>query len=288
MRCILTPLDMILFAIYILLIGDTLFHWKYYTSCHSPIQFFLLFTFCLILLHRIVFIMRTSPNISITKRKVLVYFSYLVLDPTFIYLTIQGIIWQSLNQQYTPKCVPSFRVPWLIWWWIIILVFIDIFLVLTAVLKGVRWWQIRRFRQRIRRLVDEISVMNDQTLNRMLLSAVGDDLVNNMNDQVGLAEEEIARIVKKANGRGPVNLGEVAQESCPICYENLGQEDDMLSLPICNHVFHTRCIHNWLTRSPLCPICRSNVRTNLISHLCNINGNIHSIDGGNSLSLNSA
>jgi len=45
-------------------------------------------------------------------------------------------------------------------------------------------------------------------------------------------------------------------ELCPVCMGPLC-EDDLEAR--CGHVFHKKCIVNWLSRSNTCPMCRSEV-----------------------------
>ncbi len=46
---------------------------------------------------------------------------------------------------------------------------------------------------------------------------------------------------------------------CPICLEEFKQNEYKRVLPLCNHVFHKRCIDKWLMEnSKECPVCRCN------------------------------
>ena len=44
-------------------------------------------------------------------------------------------------------------------------------------------------------------------------------------------------------------------EPCPICYDDIKTEKDS-SILICKHIFHKKCIKNWLSQNTSCPICR--------------------------------
>ena len=48
-------------------------------------------------------------------------------------------------------------------------------------------------------------------------------------------------------------------ESCSICLESFEKEHRVKKLP-CNHLYHPDCIDVCLQNSPLCPLCRGNVR----------------------------
>jgi hypothetical protein len=41
--------------------------------------------------------------------------------------------------------------------------------------------------------------------------------------------------------------------TCPICIEEIREDSKELS---CKHVFHTKCITEWLKKAHTCPTCR--------------------------------
>jgi len=48
-------------------------------------------------------------------------------------------------------------------------------------------------------------------------------------------------------------------ETCSICHENL--ENELYTLPECNHTFHTNCVITWFRMSDCtknCPLCNNN------------------------------
>lgn len=46
---------------------------------------------------------------------------------------------------------------------------------------------------------------------------------------------------------------------CAICLSEFVDNDILLLLPGCRHVFHTDCINIWLENRVTCPVCRSNL-----------------------------
>ena len=50
---------------------------------------------------------------------------------------------------------------------------------------------------------------------------------------------------------------------CSICLNDFNQNEKVLQLPGCNHLFHRECIRLWLNTHLDCPYCRSNVREQL-------------------------
>lgn len=48
--------------------------------------------------------------------------------------------------------------------------------------------------------------------------------------------------------------------------EITAEELPALIMPVCRHVFHVECITRWLELSLFCPMCKTNVRSNLVTH----------------------
>ncbi|KAK9757653.1 hypothetical protein RND81_01G177100 [Saponaria officinalis] len=55
--------------------------------------------------------------------------------------------------------------------------------------------------------------------------------------------------------------GSKVQLECAICLIEFLDVEALRLLPGCNHVFHPRCIDQWLLRHVTCPICRRNLET---------------------------
>ncbi|EER08184.1 conserved hypothetical protein [Perkinsus marinus ATCC 50983] len=83
--------------------------------------------------------------------------------------------------------------------------------------------------------------------------ATRDDMVRR------IPKTEYHRLLEESGSRSPNEAVDVP-ESCPICLSDFSDDDSVMILP-CNtrHVFHERCITQWLAVSQLCPICRANI-----------------------------
>ncbi|EER20548.1 conserved hypothetical protein [Perkinsus marinus ATCC 50983] len=83
--------------------------------------------------------------------------------------------------------------------------------------------------------------------------ATRDDMVRR------IPKTEYHRLLEESGSRSPSEAVDVP-ESCPICLSDFSDDDSVMILP-CNtrHVFHERCITQWLAVSQLCPICRANI-----------------------------
>lgn len=47
---------------------------------------------------------------------------------------------------------------------------------------------------------------------------------------------------------------------CPICLESL----DKIFTTVCNHDFHESCINTWLETKNTCPLCRHDLKDNVV------------------------
>lgn len=64
-----------------------------------------------------------------------------------------------------------------------------------------------------------------------------------------------------------VSYFECESIECSICLDKLDKKNTV-SLDNCNHMYHDKCIREWLKKSRLCPLCRSNVDISEISSEC--------------------
>jgi hypothetical protein len=67
-------------------------------------------------------------------------------------------------------------------------------------------------------------------------------------------------IQSKARSYDPKTDGEA--ESCAICMEEFTAElgNDVAELNCdSKHIFHTKCIQEWVTKNDICPLCRKSI-----------------------------
>lgn len=43
-------------------------------------------------------------------------------------------------------------------------------------------------------------------------------------------------------------------DNCSICFESMSEK--IVSITICNHVYHDNCLDEWLLNNKTCPLCR--------------------------------
>ena len=48
-------------------------------------------------------------------------------------------------------------------------------------------------------------------------------------------------------------------ESCSICLEEYIENEVLLKVNKCNHVYHKNCIMKWMDESEICPLCRETI-----------------------------
>jgi hypothetical protein len=50
----------------------------------------------------------------------------------------------------------------------------------------------------------------------------------------------------------------IGEETCTICLNEFGEDEQCHYLDECNHKFHTKCIISWFRKASTCPNCRDN------------------------------
>jgi len=46
--------------------------------------------------------------------------------------------------------------------------------------------------------------------------------------------------------------------NCTICLEEFNNDEEIIKLK-CNHLFHSKCIDDWIKKNQSCPLCRLNL-----------------------------
>jgi len=67
---------------------------------------------------------------------------------------------------------------------------------------------------------------------------------------------KLARFLKAPPRQTALKEGQVEEEECSICLENMSEGVVRLS---CGHRFHQCCAEEWLVNTPTCPICNATV-----------------------------
>lgn len=66
----------------------------------------------------------------------------------------------------------------------------------------------------------------------------------------------LGKYCMKKNTEMPSNVSELLEHSCPICIDNIDDDDYIRLLPVCEHYFHKKCIDKWFKTNDSCPCCR--------------------------------
>lgn len=62
-------------------------------------------------------------------------------------------------------------------------------------------------------------------------------------------------------------LGVPLEDECSICLLQFEVNEDILVYPCCKHRYHQECINIWMETRMTCPLCRGNLRVNLMREI---------------------
>ena len=71
----------------------------------------------------------------------------------------------------------------------------------------------------------------------------------------GLSRQQIRNLPRKLYRDLPPP---VTATSCSVCLEDFRPEDRLITIP-CGHLFHEKCLSDWLEINAICPLCRAPV-----------------------------
>ncbi|KAL1542872.1 RING-type E3 ubiquitin transferase [Salvia divinorum] len=57
----------------------------------------------------------------------------------------------------------------------------------------------------------------------------------------------------------------VLATDCAICLDKIESEQPARMVPGCNHGFHLQCADAWLSKNPICPLCRAKIAPHLFN-----------------------
>lgn len=49
------------------------------------------------------------------------------------------------------------------------------------------------------------------------------------------------------------------QSQCKLCLRYFQQGEELMKIPICDHIFHIPCLRKWLVDWQKCPTCEQNI-----------------------------
>jgi len=78
----------------------------------------------------------------------------------------------------------------------------------------------------------------------------------------GLTFEEINQLPKFKYNKALLQDAEKPEDSnevCAICLCDFEQDETLIKLANCNHMFHDTCLTNWISKNAFCPYCRGRV-----------------------------
>lgn len=105
-----------------------------------------------------------------------------------------------------------------------------------------------------------LSDINDNSYSSSTELVIGDNNNTEENDNCLKSLNPLHLSILLTNKKSFSQKKFETQPLCPICNENFTKnEEDLIQLPRCSHLFHWNCIDIWLKKKPNCPICRLDV-----------------------------
>jgi len=84
--------------------------------------------------------------------------------------------------------------------------------------------------------------------------------------------EVATRVARFGDIANPLNL------ACPISLENFNENDQVLVIRHCNHIFSNTGLHLWFRTNCRCPVCRYDIRDHVSNNAINISSLASNID----------
>jgi hypothetical protein len=183
-----------------------------------------------------------------------------MIFPAFTYWTIQGTIW-TIEDSQNANCTSYVEIFWLIYLCLSISYILILTIIIYAIYEIIHYYRLLRIRRRIEDILNNIDVL----LASNALQNVYENNGSVLRNEMGLTESEKACLKQTILQEGDQPLG--IETQCSICIEHLNENENIIVLPGCKHVFHAICVLAWLERKPFCPNCKGNIRTQIVDQM---------------------
>jgi hypothetical protein len=258
--------DIVLVASLAYLAIDLVCEWDGFKDCVRPVHKWLLASYCLVFVSRVIHIAGVALANSTGQEHFLVHWrvkgtknnfmrllTWCMILPAFVVWTGVGTIWISDVINQSPQCLPDPMHFWFFGIWQVL----SYAWVATYVLLGTMAF---RFERRLRRAEGDFhQVVDEEGVARWGGSGSRPD---------GL--DSLALLPTTGNGLAPATIqalpgmhrrdGETCcEDDCPICLCSILPGESLRRLGVCGHVFHRSCVDIWLLRSRECPLCKTQV-----------------------------
>ena len=79
-----------------------------------------------------------------------------------------------------------------------------------------------------------------------------------LQQQIRLEPQQLVNLEQNYKRRYSLHI-QAETNVCSICLQAFIEEEQVVQLPHCKHIFHDHCIRGWFENSTQCPYCRNNV-----------------------------
>ena len=251
--------DFFYFLLFAYLIYHVISSWSSFSYCDQPLHIWLLVTFGFYILKRIIIFLMNSIHNSACFRFLLSIYLVLIF-PSFVYWTIHGTIW-TVQQSQNAVCSTHVDLFWLIYLCISVSYVLILTIIIYAIYEIIHFYRLLRIRRRIEDILNNIDVL-------LVSNALQNVYENNnglIRHEMGLTENEKALLPQILLDNE--KFEEIQNEECSICIEKISQNENIIVLPGCKHIFHALCVLTWLERKPFCPNCKGNIRNQIVDQM---------------------
>jgi len=243
-------------------------NWSSFDSCYAPTQYFFLSAISVIFVDKFCFVLLKRSFTPVKVKRIIGFFVSFIINPAFLIITFKGIEWQIQNSRQAGNCSVVSEKSWLVWLTIGILAITD-FVILFYLFSHVILWKRYRNMRRRHTNANEFQILEEYINGGLYQAFLAHELQDEANSAaaeervITLTPQEVHHIPRRMYNALLDKERQGFEDTCPVCFEEYKDGEELCILPQCNHAFHSRCINNWFSISALCPMCRCNVKENL-------------------------